>query len=97
MTILTAIAAEIQQISGEAEKEPFDEYCGSNHPGQHWACYRGKKEKEKEHEKNLHERLTELLLPSTTQQQFNNIPKNSRRCAFAFEAEENGGRLLARG
>ena len=55
--------------------EHFHVFEGENHPGQHWGCYREKKEKEKDSEKDLRARLTDLLTPSTTPEALNAIPK----------------------
>ena len=67
---LTAGAAELTH-SG------LDTYSGDRCPGQPWKCYRSFKEDEKEHEKDLGARLTELLTPSTPQADLDMIPKRA--------------------
>jgi hypothetical protein len=44
-------------------------------PGQPWHCYRSIRYDEKDHEKNLDARLTELLSLSTTQEELDQIPR----------------------
>ena len=73
--VLTAVAGEIRKVVQEAGKDPLHEHGGTNHPGQHWQWYRSKKEKETLEDKNLHDRLQELLQPSTTEQELQQIPK----------------------
>ena len=60
----------------------MDEYGGQNHPGQHWGCYRSKREKENDDEKDLLARLTDLLLPSTTDHELLMIPKRNNYCPY---------------
>ena len=44
---------------------PFDIFEGTNCPGQHWACYRSQKENELPSDKDLWQRMVDLLTPST--------------------------------
>ena len=52
----------------------LDVYNGQNHPGQHWAAYRTKKN-DPEHEKCLKARLEDLLTPSTAVAELYAMPK----------------------
>ena len=54
----------------------LDEYVGQNTPGQHWSCYRS--EAKKKGDRNLQDRLRDLLAPSTTQDALDLIPKRER-------------------
>lgn len=72
--ILTAVADDVERLCAEANLE-LDVYSGTNHPGQHWAAYRSRALKEAPHEKNLNQRLQDLLTPSTTPGQLERIPK----------------------
>ena len=54
---LTAVAEEMRQSD-------LDVYVGPITPGQHWACYKSKRN-EKDHEKDLTQKLVDLLQPST--------------------------------
>ena len=46
-------------------QEQLDVYEGSHCPGQHWSCYHSKKYQEKPEDKNLRDRLRDLLTPSS--------------------------------
>ena len=60
--ILTAVAGTPERE--ELEKD-MDMYDTMNVPGQHWSCYHSKKKSEPVEEKNLTERLVDLLTVST--------------------------------
>ena len=62
----------------------LDEYEGQNHPGQHWRAYRSIKHKEKDTDKDLSQRLRNLLTPSTAVADLQKIPKreNVLYCPF---------------
>ena len=64
--LLTAVA---DQETG------LDVYEGNAYPGQPWKCYRSRKERETDADKNVKERLTDLLTPSTTEDQLQRIPR----------------------
>ena len=69
--LLTAVAEETAVAEGAnpavaaAANQRFDEYRAEAHPGQHWGCYRSVRYNENDGEKNLQDRLEELLTPST--------------------------------
>jgi hypothetical protein len=65
---LTAVADQMKDL-------PLDVYSGQNHPGQHWSAYREKAYKENDYEKNLQQRLKDLLTPSTTAEELERIPR----------------------
>ena len=58
----------------------LDWYSGGNAPGQPWKCYRSVRYDETDEDKDLRARLTELLTPSTTQEDLWRIPKRADRC-----------------
>ena len=63
-------------VAGPIEsKKDLHVFHGLNHPGQHWSCYKEKKNKERNEDKDLRARLTDLLTPSTTPEEFEKIPK----------------------
>ena len=66
LDLLTAVA---DQETG------LDVYAGLAYPGQPWKCYRSRKERETDDYKNLEEKLTDLLTPSTTEDQLQRIPR----------------------
>jgi len=76
---LCAVAAEVHRKTGD---DPLDEYEGQNHPGQHWSCYRSKGLKETEDEKDLMKRLRDLLIPSTSYQELQAIPRTNFYCPY---------------
>ena len=58
-----------------------DEEDDAHIPGQPWQCYRSIRHVEHDHEKNLRARLTELLSPSTAQEDLDMIPRRpGKRC-----------------
>jgi hypothetical protein len=70
--ILTAVA---EEQHADEDSWTLDVYRGTNHPGQHWAAYRSRALNEPSDQKNLKNRLEDLLLPSTTQRQLKSIIK----------------------
>ena len=52
----------------------LDVYPAANAPGQPWHCYRSRAYGERPDEKNLQDRLRDLLTPSTTQEELESIP-----------------------
>ena len=57
----------------EGDDDYLDVYPGNNPPGQPWTCYRGKRFDETPQEKNLGDRLTELLTLTTTRRELESI------------------------
>ena len=53
----------------------LDVYEGTNVPGQPWACYRSRTFNERPTDKDLKARLRDLLTPSTTTEELENIPR----------------------
>ena len=51
--VLTAVADDMEQRSADAQCKPLDVYHGTNHPGQHWGCYRSAPFQERHDEKKL--------------------------------------------
>ena len=76
---LTAVAEEIQAKTAEW---PLDEYGGLNHPGQHWGAYRSKAIKESDQDKNLKQRLQDLLTPSTSDYELQLMPRRQFYCPY---------------
>ena len=81
--VLTAVAEQMPvEVAVHPDFDPdtmqmrkkLDTYRGSNHPGQPWHCYRSKGIDEKPADKNLRDRLYDLLRPSTTAQVLTDIP-----------------------
>ena len=65
-------------FTGEIESHKnLHVFTDSNHPGMPWGCYREKKEKEKDCEKNLRARLEDLLTHSTTPEELDQIPRRA--------------------
>ena len=65
---LTAVADQMQDSQ-------LDVYSGTNHPGQHWSAYRNRAYKEADADKNLEQRLQDLLTPTTTEEALERIPR----------------------
>ena len=61
-------------VAGDRSLGWLLEYHGTNAPGQPWVCYRSKKHDEKARDKNLTERLNDLLTPSTNKQELDRTP-----------------------
>ena len=53
----------------------LDRYHGQNVPGQPWTCYRSRKCKETSEDKNLKDRLRDLLTLTTTTEELERIPR----------------------
>ena len=63
-------------VAGPIEsKKDLHVFEGSNHPGQPWGCYKEKKEREKDFEKNLQARLIDLLTPSSTPEDLEQVTR----------------------
>ena len=82
--VLTAVAEQMPvELAVHPDFDPdtmqmrkkLDTYRGTNHPGQPWHCYRSKSFTEAPAEKNLRDRLYDLLRPSTTAQVLADIPQ----------------------
>jgi hypothetical protein len=82
--VLTAVAEEMPvEVAVHPEFDPdtmqmrktLDTYRGSNHPGQPWHCYRSKSFNEVPADKNLRDRLYDLLRPSTAAHVLADIPQ----------------------
>ena len=73
-TAPTAVAAP-PSPTAMVETLGLETYYGQNAPGQHWKCYRSRAHDEKDRDKNLTARLTEMLTPSTPQEYLDSIPK----------------------
>ena len=69
---LTAVAEQMQESN-------LDVYHGAQHPGQFWTAYRSKK-KELDKDKNLKQRLVDLLTPTTTAIELRGIEKREGSC-----------------
>jgi len=66
---------DIDILAAVAGESPFlDVYPGTNVPGQPWHCYRSRAYGERPDEKNLQDRLRDLLTPSTRQEELESIP-----------------------
>ena len=74
---LTAVAEQMQESN-------LDVYHGAQHPGQFWTAYRSKGIKESDKDKNLEQRLVDLLTPTTTAIELAGIAKRkgSWYCAY---------------
>jgi hypothetical protein len=59
-------------------------YSGTSPPGQPWTCFRSKKEKETADQKNLKERLEDLLEPTTTEEELANIQRRPGQVGKPF-------------
>jgi hypothetical protein len=75
LDILLATRDEIERITASGECPPLDLYRGFNTPGMHWACYRSFSIKQPEEDKDLRQRLEDLLGPSTTIEELRSIKK----------------------
>ena len=76
LDVLTAVADELRaRPDGVSSHHGLDRYGAGSVPGQPWKCYRSIGYEEKDHEKDLRARLTELLMPSTAQEDLDRIPK----------------------
>jgi hypothetical protein len=82
MDILTAVADNMQEQHADEDSQTLDMYCGTNYPGQHWACYRSRALKEPSDHKNLKDRLEDLLRPSTTEKQLRSVTKETKYCPY---------------
>jgi hypothetical protein len=72
--ILTAVAGDIERECLESGKE-LDLHTGANTPGQHWSAYRSRALLETKADKNLGDRLRDLLKPSTPSEELQDIPR----------------------
>ncbi len=81
--VLTAVAEDEGSAPLEEADNPctsisicppmLDQYRGQNHPGQHWGCYRSKSFHETNQDRNLRQRLVDLLTPSTTPEELRDL------------------------
>ena len=78
--VLTAVAGDMDRKCADTQCEPLRVYEGTSHPGQHGGCYKKKQFKEADAEKNLKARLEELLQPSTSERDLNQIPHRKGMC-----------------
>ena len=80
--LLSAVADDRGMIVPGRPCMDLTEFEGYNVPGQVWTAYRSKKYAEKVEDKDLEARLTDLLMPSTTQAELDAIQRTegSRYC-----------------
>ena len=78
INILTAVADDMERLCSEKQRE-LDLHDGFTCPGQHWACYRSQKYVESHAEKDLRQRLVELLTLSTTQEELDMLPRGKNK------------------
>ena len=78
INILTAVADDMERLCSEKQRE-LDLHDGFSCPGQHWADYRSQKYLESDAEKDLRQRLVELLTLSTTQEELDMLPRGKNK------------------
>jgi len=82
LPLLTAVADEMDSDELHPHAWMLHRYSGTNHPGQHWACYRSQAFNEAIRDKNLRDRLVDLLTPSTTPQDLDRIEATGHYCPY---------------